>query len=883
MDPVAQLNQNLTGRYEIEKEIGAGGMATVFLARDVRHNRHVALKLLKPDSGVVLGADRFSAEVQVTVNCRHPNLLPLFDSGEAGGLLFYVMPFVEGETLRARLDREKQLPVDEAVRITVAIGNALAYAHSHGVIHRDLKPENILMQAGQPVIADFGIALAVSNAGGARITQTGLSLGTPLYMSPEQATGDRAIDARTDVYSLAAMLYEMLAGDPPHTASTSQGIIAKVLTDRPRSVRGVRTSVPEHVEAAIDRALEKLPADRWSGAQEFVDALQGRGYAGSTAQTAAFTRARAAAARPRLRDPLFLTVAVIAVGALAGLAILSSKTSRAEAPATVRFALESDTAATPVFAGTWSVLPSPDGRSVLYTARVKGSTQLFIRRLDQLEARALPGTERAVQPLFSPDGKWVAFLVENKLKKVSLEGGMPASIAEAGSQNGADWITDDLIVFGADMGFKGLSVISADGGKATELTKVDSTKGEGQHLWPVSLADGKTIVFAIYDGTSKLGSKLAITSLKDGKVTNLGVSGIAPVGVFNGRLLYMQADGTMLAVPIDVAGRKITGNPVPVLDSITVCGQCNGDAAVHASRAGALAYMRGSTLSRLVWVEKGGAVRNIRPELASYSMPRLSPDGSRVAVEINRGDSDIWILTLANGTLSRLTTGGKNSFPEWSPNGKFVLFNFIKEGTGGGSVWWQSADGGSKPAQLTGYAVSGGVLNPDATALMYSRFGSSVDLYVKAMGDTSAATSYLETPNFEAMPNFSADGKWVAYTSDVTGSDEVYVRLFKGDGGRVQISAGGGTEPRWSRDGRRIFYRWGRRMMAANVSVTSGVAVVSRDTLFEGSFERGSNGAGYDVSRDGQRFLMLQSNIDQMQVVVVTNWVDELKTRLGKK
>src|SRR5262249_9985203 len=239
-----QLSNALRDRYRIEREIGSGGMATVYLAHDVRHERFVALKVLNPELGAVLGVERFLAEIRVTANLQHPNLLPLFDSGEADGLLFYVMPFVEGESLRARLVREKQLPVDEAVRIAAAVASALAYAHSHGVIHRDLKPENILLQSGQPMIADFGIALAVSNAGGARITQTGLSLGTPQYMSPEQATGDRAIDGRTDLYSLAAMLYEMLTGDPPHVASTSQAVIAKVLTDRPRSVRTMRTTVP---------------------------------------------------------------------------------------------------------------------------------------------------------------------------------------------------------------------------------------------------------------------------------------------------------------------------------------------------------------------------------------------------------------------------------------------------------------------------------------------------------------------------------------------------------------------------------------------------------------------------------------------------------------
>ena len=316
-EPIAQLNTALAGRYAVEREIGRGGMATVFLARDLRHDRLVALKLLNPELGAVLGVERFLSEIKVTANLQHPHLLPLFDSGEADGLLFYVMPYVDGESLRARLDREKQLPTDEAIAIAVAVASALEHAHQQGVIHRDLKPENILLQAGQAVVADFGIALAVSKAGGARVTQTGLSLGTPQYMSPEQATGDRVIDRRSDIYSLAAVTYEMLTGEPPHTGSTMQAIIARVLTDRPRSVRATRPNLPAHVEVAIDRALEKLPADRWNSAREFSEALQGKGSGGGTTGTASrFVPAAAPSRGPwpaRLRDPFGAGLAVLAI------------------------------------------------------------------------------------------------------------------------------------------------------------------------------------------------------------------------------------------------------------------------------------------------------------------------------------------------------------------------------------------------------------------------------------------------------------------------------------------------------------------------------------------------------------------------------------------
>ncbi len=274
---LATLTARLTDRYRIDRELGAGGMATVYLAHDLRHQRRVALKVLKPELAAVVGAARFLAEIKTTANLQHPHILPLHDSGEVDGTVFYVMPFVDGESLRDRLSREKQLPVEVAVRIASEVADALHYAHGLGIVHRDIKPENILLQGGHALVADFGIALAASSTAGSRMTETGMSLGTPAYMSPEQATGDRAVDGRSDVYSLAAMTYEMLVGDPPHMAGTAQAIMAKVLTERPASVRISRPTVPEYLDAALARALEKLAADRYPTAGEFAEALAGRG------------------------------------------------------------------------------------------------------------------------------------------------------------------------------------------------------------------------------------------------------------------------------------------------------------------------------------------------------------------------------------------------------------------------------------------------------------------------------------------------------------------------------------------------------------------------------------------------------------------------------
>ena len=320
---LGRLQSALADRYRLDREVGAGGMATVYLAEDIRHDRKVALKVLRPELAAVIGAERFLAEIKLTANLQHPHILPLFDSGEADGFLFYVMPFIQGESLRDRLNREKQLPVGDAVRITTEVASALDYAHRHGIIHRDIKPENILLHDGSALVADFGIALAASNAGGSRMTETGMSLGTPTYMSPEQAMGEREITARSDVYALGAVLYELLTGDPPFTGSTAQAVVARVVTETPRPMLPQRHTIPRHVEAAVLTALEKLPADRFATAAEFADALHDKSYNTGTSTAAVPAVAGAAAgAGPVGRRAGVVTMAALAVAAVAMAAAL---------------------------------------------------------------------------------------------------------------------------------------------------------------------------------------------------------------------------------------------------------------------------------------------------------------------------------------------------------------------------------------------------------------------------------------------------------------------------------------------------------------------------------------------------------------------------------
>src|SRR5512135_674348 len=423
MTDLDRLTTALAQTYRLEKEIGKGGMATVYLGEDLRHQRRVAVKVLRPDLSAIVGADRFLNEIRVTANLQHPHILPLYDSGSADGLLFYVMPFVQGESLRDRLNREQQLPIPEAVRLAKEVASALDYAHRQGVIHRDIKPENVLLQDGTALVADFGIALAVSKAGGTRLTQTGLSLGTPQYMSPEQATGDHAVDARSDVYSLAATLYEMLTGDPPFTGSTAQAVVAKLLTERPAEIRRFRSTVPEQVEEAVFVALAKLPADRFASVAEFARALEG-GIPAGRRTPGRPTVVSALARRPRSRWAMPALLA--GVMGLAGLAVWGWLRPQPEGAVTRSWVtLESFDVTQP--GGSEVPAISPDGSRIVYA---DPNSRLLLLDQDQIHPKPVPGAGAVAAAFFSPDGKTVGVLTAfpGALKLVPLDGGAPRTL-----------------------------------------------------------------------------------------------------------------------------------------------------------------------------------------------------------------------------------------------------------------------------------------------------------------------------------------------------------------------------------------------------------------------------------------------------------------------
>jgi eukaryotic-like serine/threonine-protein kinase len=881
-----RLNAALDGRYTIERELGAGGMATVYLARDLKHDRRVALKVLRPELAAVIGADRFLAEIKTTANLQHPHILSLFDSGSADGQLFYVMPYVEGETLRGRLQRETQLPVADAVRLATEVAGALEYAHRHGVVHRDIKPENILLQDGSALVADFGIALAVQEAGGERMTQTGMSLGTPQYMSPEQAMGQRAIDARADIYALGAVTYEMLIGEPPFTGPSAQAIVAKVITETPRGLTGQRRSVPLHVASAVEHALEKLPADRFASAREFAEALQGKFVSDSATST--HTSAVASTIPSRRRIPVAIMAVALLVGATAAGWLVGRRTVASADVVRLAMSVPADAPFANIYAGPPLAI-SPDGMTIAYTARTVNGPQLALRRLDEVAPRVLSGTVAGIYPTFVNEGTALVYSDGSQFYRVALDGtaATPAAPTQAGAGNGSDGLRGTGFIIGsfsaAGGRHTGLSTGRAFGDSLIPLTRPAGKGADQNHRFPVAI-DEHTVLFAAYGSNRPV---IGIASLDDGTHTLLDLPGVAPLGIVDDYLVYVRSDlataGLVTAVKVDVKARKVLGEPVTIERGVAVHG--NGSIEAALSKNGTLVYSSGSTNSRLVAVDLHGSVQPLFAEPRRLASPRYSPDGKQIVVNRTDESSEVWIYDLGSKLPARLTSDGlTNDRPEWSADGRRVAY---RQGLSG--YWWQRADGSDKPEFLLapGKNARGTVAEiamvPDGKRIIarIPQPSTGMDLMFATIGDSTSTTPFLATRFNEYMATVSRDGKWVAYISPEAGPLDVYVRAIDGSGQRFPVSSGGGMEPRWAPDGKRIYYRANRMLVAATVTTSSVFAVTARDTLFADVFATDPFHTNYDVAPDGRHFVMLQAVDDNQQAIVVLNFAREVRARMS--
>jgi serine/threonine-protein kinase len=888
----------LADRYRLDRELGAGGMATVYLAHDLKHDRDVAIKVLHPDLGAALGGERFLTEIRTTARLQHPHILPLLDSGEADGLLYYVMPLVTGETLRSRLERDRQLPVDEAIRTAREVADALGYAHGLGVVHRDIKPENILLQGGHALVADFGIALAVQHAGGTRMTQTGLSLGTPQYMSPEQAMGEKMIDGRSDIYALGAVTYEMLVGEAPFTGPSVQAIVARLITEEPRAIGAQRKAVPGNVEGAVLRALEKLPADRFESAKAFADALGNTSFTRATgvAGTGATLARGTGRARTILRVllPTAVAVALVTFGLTRWLGAPRGSTGgrgiHVSIPLPEGYELGSSNL-TPVAI-------SHDGSRIAYVGQKEGKNRIFVRALDEPVAKALDGTEGGNAPFFSPDGQWIGFFSGSKLQKIAVTGAALQQLADAPFHRGGDW-GDDGFIYYAPTNIGGIWRVPEAGGTPTLVTQLDTIVGEVSHRWPHRIAGSKTLLYAAWTGPGDDEHSVALQTLGSTEHSLLIKGADAPQYATRPGLLLYTHRGELFTVPWR-PGESGIGKAVPSTaverpnDGIGNEGSGN----FSVSDDGTLGYISSGgsyNNQRLVWVDRAGATTTLPLPERAYENVALSPDGSRAVMQIREGVTRLWIYDFGRNTLTPIGPGtGSSQAPQWTPDGKSIFYRGTRRGTR--NLYRLLVDGSGGEERLTtqrGVIQTPTSLSADGRTLLYDQSGpdepDGTGIWALRLGTDSAPRRLFPLPATGRDGQLSPDGKWVAFQATVSSRMEVFVAPFSGAGERRLISTDGGTEPLWSHDGRELFYQNGDKLMGVAVTPGATFSAGAPRVRHDGRFFRTITGnTSFSITNDGSRFLRIQP-VDPFpsitHIELVLNWFAELdrRTAAGSK
>ena len=896
------------GPYKVTGKIGEGGMGEVYQARDTTLDRDVALKVL-PEA---LTADpdrlaRFEREAKVLASLNHPNIGSIYGLEEQDGIRALVLELVEGPTLADRI-AHGAMPIEDALPIARQIAEALEAAHEAGVIHRDLKPANIKVRDdGTVKVLDFGLAKALDpNPQGdpsqsptltAAATQMGVILGTAAYMSPEQAAGQPS-DKRSDAWSYGVVLYEMLTGQRLFTGETVSHVLAKVL-DRELDLSALTTSTPLPIRRLLRRCLERKPKRRLSDLGEALSHLEDALAPVEEAPSAVPSVppvVQPAGWRQSL--PLALGISAVAV-VITGLAVWAMMRPDVVPPDLMRFTIvPTDTAPLDLPGTLHDLTISPDGTQVVYQSGGAGRRQLNLRPINQLVGAPIASVEDGFGPFFSPDNAWIGFTASGGgliLRKVSIFGGAPLTLTEAPSLiRGASWGTDDQIIFGTVDG--GLLRVSGGGGEPETLTILDTEQGESSHTWPVIIRGRQAVLFVISTGVVLTTGQLAVLDLNSGEITRLGLAGVNPHYVSTGHLVYAAEDGSVRAVPFDATSLAVTGNPVPLVEGVVV--KASGAANFGISENERLVYVpdagdAGVLTSRLVVTGRDGAGTPLAEIAGTGWYPRYSPDGTRVAFAARHTEgADVWVLDIERGTRTRLTSEGLNRFfPVWSPDGSQLAF---ADGAGATNrVLLTSADGSGEPETLldrderqfpTSWVAGGNVMT-----LQTEYPDTARDLYVLAMDGDLTPELFLATPFEERGASFSPEGQWIAYVSDESGRDEVYVRPYPGPGGQVIISTGGGAEVVWGPDGAELFYRNVDQVMVVAVTTGQTFSAETPAPLFAAPYPLDRAGPGgtpnYDISPDGEQFIFVEQNSStggegSAQIHVVLNWHQELTTRV---
>jgi serine/threonine protein kinase len=870
------------GPYEVVAAIGAGGMGEVYRARDTRLDRCVALKILPAHFSCSPELkSRFEREARTLSSVSHPHICHLYDVGSQSGTDFLVMELLEGETLASRI-RKGALAASEVLKIGIEIADALCSAHRLGLVHRDLKPSNIMLTKTGAKLMDFGLAkpavspLSVTGGGapassadtlttahspGSPVTLTGAIVGTIQYMSPEQLEG-RDADARSDLFAFGAVLYEMATGRRAFEGKSYMSVASAILHQEAPPVCAIQPTSPPGLNYIISTCLAKDPDDRFQTAHDVKLQLS---WLAQPSGTAVPDSKRGVESRTWI-----IAIGLLAVGLLAGPGLAkffgSSRNPlhevlRLVVPLPARQELSADV--------TMSLAISPDGKRLAYVATESGLSHLYTRRLDQFESVPIPESEGASFPFFSPHGDWVAFFSQGKLKKASAEGGVPVVVAEMPAFFGGTWTPQDVIVISVPN--MGLATVPASGGSLQRIPVANRDLVYPQGLaW---FAGGDWVAFADYLSSSRTMMAVKLTS---GEVRPLLQNATSP-SFSAGHLLYYQG-GAVWAAPFNSDKVQIVGTAFQVDSGVD---EENYIAQVTASQDNVLAYAPGlpGNFARNVYlVDRKGQERKLDLPPQDYIDPAFSPDGKRIAV-ILRSIQRLEIIDLNRGTVTNLASNFANFSPAWMPDGKNLLEDISHtylSSKDQRAICQLAADGASDPQELRVTPQISHVTSVagNYAAIMVSDPATSTDIWLLTLHEPYEMRVFKRTPAVEKQGALSPDARWIAYVSNESGQSQVYVEPITGRGGRRQISTGGGDQPRWVRNGREIVYRNGTKMMSVPVQIQTMFQAGKPIELFDRKFDPGAAVSGYDVSPDGQTFVMTRSEHDNpTQIRVVLNWL----------